>query len=358
MQMEENKKIINNTNVLHGNERLIKEFKQHLTDSEGVRGKIYLDPKGVPTIGIGIALGSINDEGEITIFTLAEINKILAQTGPNSKLSQKEYDLVVKSVGNIRGTFSKEKLRLKIEKENEDLKNDIFLSLNKTQIHHLLDKEARKRLKEAERHATNLGINLQSHINHEGRLIIADLYFQGSRKLVLRASQNITKALQNNNKGMFVIEILYRSNKSGLSGIDKRRFVLVEKYIASLKPEERTEVFNAIDNFTKTNPKKAQEVHERFDSLNKDRAEQKRPPLDYRFTTFKSTQQKIAQKNEPKGKLVNGKIITSLLNMESTSSSTPVSEGESISDGGEVQVRAHTRENYNVRAHTRSAPHE
>ena len=46
--------------------------------------------------------------------------------------------------------------------------------------------------------------------------------------------------------------------------------------------------------------------------------------------------------------------MKSLLTMEKPSSNTLTPDGATAD--GEVQVRAHTRENHSIRAHTRSAP--
>lgn len=311
-----------NDETLSGNLLLDDGFKQmferHLRKSEGVESSIYIDDNGVPSIGVGIALG--NQTGP---FSREEVNRRLSWTGADIHINEEEHVQLEKAFKESNEARQKEFL------------DTIPIKLNEKQINRQLEVAMRERLTAAERNAQNVGVNLASLPNGV-KLAVADLTYRGGTNLVFGKKAdgsdfNGTKHLKEGNLGAFYAEVLYGSNAEGFAGNDRRNFGLVRAALSEMAPAQRQKAMKELSEFRQQNPEMVKKIHARIKEYNDRVPEHLRIPLE--------------ELNEDIG----------FKGGESSRGESKPDSGESGA-GGSVHVDAHTRDGHSVRAHTRDAP--
>lgn len=149
----------NNCFALQSNSRFKKDITAHLVRYEEPRNRIYLDSKGIPTIGIGIALGYIKD-GKVILYSRDEINKILASGNSTVRISGRDHQMLASAID----TVNKKKLN---EQQKRDLLKPISLTLTDAQVKQNFEAQLKKRSIQLETHANEYGIDLVKNTPHE-----------------------------------------------------------------------------------------------------------------------------------------------------------------------------------------------
>ena len=304
--------------------KLKNTLKDHLKTSEGVEPRIHIDDNGVPSVGIGIALGS-QKNGKVTLFPRDDMNMRIIASGSSQRISEIDYK-------NLENAVIENNDKNK-EKRNAFL-DKIPLKLTNREMGQQLDNILNQRLMAAEKDAQKAGVNLAG--TPQGiKLAIADLNFRGGTNLVFGKKAegtdfNTTQHLKDGKFGAFLAETLYASNAEGFAGNDRRNQAITQKALEGMSPEQRKEAILKIKGWRKNNPEQVAKVHKRVRDFN-DRNENAAIKLDE---------------------------FIEEIGLEPTPGD-PSSGGEqpnSTGAGGSVQVDAHTREGNAVKSHTRSLP--
>ena len=304
--------------------KLKNTLKDHLRTSEGVKSRIHIDDNGLPSVGIGIALGS-QKNGKVTLFSRDDMNMRIIASGSSQRISETDYK-------NLEGAVIENNDKNK-EKRNAFL-DKISLTLTNGEMEQQLDNILSRRLMASERDAQKAGVNLAA-VPQGIKLVIADLNFRGGTNLVFGKKAdgtdfNTTQHLKDRNFGAFLAETLYASNAEGFAGNDRRNQAITQKALEEISPEQRKKTVKQINGWRKNNPEQVAKVHQRVRDFN-NRNENAAIKLDEFI-------EEIGLEPSP---------------------SDPSSGGEQPSStgaGGSVQVDAHTREGNAVKAHTRILP--
>ena len=301
--------------------KLKNTLKDHLRTSEGVEPRIHIDDNGVPSVGIGIALGS-QKNGKVTLFSRDDINMRISSSGSSQRISDIDYK-------NLEDALDTENLQ-----RRRDLINKIPLKLTNREMEQQLDNILNRRLMAAEKDAQKAGVNLAG-VPQGIKLAIADLNFRGGTNLVFGKKAdgtdfNTTQHLKDGKFGAFLAETLYASNAEGFAGNDRRNQAITQKALEGMSSEQRKEAILQIKGWRKNNPEQVAKVHQRVREYN-DRNENAAIKLDEFI-------EEIGLEPTP--------------NDPSSGGEQPNSTGA----GGSVHVDAHTREGNAVKSHTRSLP--
>ena len=128
--------------------KLKNTLKDHLKTSEGVEPRIHIDDNGVPSVGIGIALGS-QKNGKVTLFPRDDMNMRIIASGSSQRISELDYKNLGEAVAD--GTNPKDR---------NLLINKIPLTLTNREMEQQLDNILNQRLMAAEKDAQKAGVNL------------------------------------------------------------------------------------------------------------------------------------------------------------------------------------------------------
>lgn len=324
-----------NSGYLSRNKRVIDTLKKEIPKHEGVRTDIYADPKGIPTMGIGVALGrkTKGENGRIEVFPKEEVNRLIGLSGSNKTLSQKEYDAVVAAV-----IKQKKDDPLDARDINTTLGNIPF-SLEKAEVQKQFEALLPQKLAVAEKNAAKAGVDL-STLPHSVRVATADLSYRGGTDLVFGEGMRSTEALKEGNIGAFTAELIYASNKEGFDGNDNRNSAFANDILDSLPPAQRQEALQQLQKHKAViGQEQVAKAEKRFKNQNIKREKRGQPPL------------KIPQSAEGAEGATGGGGEATSSSAPATTAATTGTEG-----GGSVKVRAHSRDGKPVQAHTRSTP--
>ena len=213
-------------------------FTSHAAKFEGESETIYLDPKGVPTIGIGHALGKVDSQGNVEVYNTADINKTL-ENADMPIISNMDMEVVREKV-RIFSQLSDNQRRTWLKQTNEDLKTETHAKISggTADMAKLLAFDIDERSRALAKRAANEGIDLSELPIGIVRAML-DHEFRGGSKLILGKNHRNTVALRNKNYGAFLFEVLLHSNKEKLKGNDKRVTALANEIYTNLTPEKQ-----------------------------------------------------------------------------------------------------------------------
>ena len=231
-----NKESLKSRNIeIFRNSELKNWFVPHAIEREGEETDVYIDPVGVPTVGIGHALGYIDDKTDlIRLYPQNTLNGRFVDAGFEriDGLDYVHLQRLVNLINSGNTSIDAANKELKPLYDNQEMRFTILLPKK------LLDWDIDQRVDAISKRATDLGVDF-STMPMGVALVAFDLYFRGGTKLVLGDGHRNTKALQTRNIGAFMFEALLHSDKKELPGNDIRMFEGVETLLGTLTPAER-----------------------------------------------------------------------------------------------------------------------
>lgn len=247
-------KKIDNTGAL-SNDKIINARMSKIEKSEGMAKSPYIDPVGVPTIAGGVALGG-KDDKKVQIYSFEKVNDILSSNGQD-KMSKKDYETLATTTE--KWNSSSDKTENARDAINSNLETGVNYKLEKDQAEDLTRKVMVKKAKEAEAQASMVDVDLKSQSDRTNEVVL-DQYFRGGKNLVLgENSPSSNEALRTNNQGKFINEVLHRSNKEELAGVDTRNEENAKYLFDGLSKEEQEKVYkDYVDSREKTDISKHQ----------------------------------------------------------------------------------------------------
>lgn len=298
-------------------------IQNKIRKGEGLRTSIYSDTSGVPTMGVGIALGYV-ENNTVVLYSKKEINQRVAMSGSNRRLLDSEYIMLQKAIN----PDLKEGQNL-IDEVDGRLENLKF-SITKPQAETQFENMFKEQMRNLESYADDAQVALQD-LPSPILSVVADNSYRGGKSLVFgeRSSEHLRKQ----NYGAFLTEIMYFSNKTGEDGIDNRNVGTVEEALAKATPSQREKWKQQAKGYHNSLPQEMQQ-----DISN----------IDARFGQNSRIKNKDA--------LGVGSEIKLAPQDREGAAEGGVQYAQNSSDaGGTEHVKAHMREGYPVKAYTRQA---
>ena len=268
--MSDNGKVPN-SRYFSGDEKLKKHLLEEIPKRENENLKetgIHADPRGIPTVGYGIALGKIAKKATIEkgaprtikvieLHPLHLVNKLLRYADPKIELTGAQYkniqDAIISNKGGIptQGELD-ENLRI----------HNGFITLDEKQAMEQLDVVLTQRMTSAEAAARKVGVlfdrtDKPTSYSMEEKALMVDLYFRGGTNLIFgqwedsngnKHDYKINKAIREGDKIGLLREAVYGSNGDELGGNDTRMAELAAPIFEQLTDEEKTQFYTRVYN--------------------------------------------------------------------------------------------------------------
>lgn len=298
-------------------------IQNKVRQGEGLKTSIYSDTSGVPTMGVGIALGYIEDN-KAELYSKKKINQRIAMSGSNRRLLDSEYVMLQSAINpNLKEGQS---LVDEVDRKLENLKFSITEAQAEVQFENMFKEQMRN----LESYADDAQVALQD-LPSPILGVVAENSYRGGKSLVFgeRSSEHLRKR----NYGAFLTEIMYFSNKTGEDGIDNRNVGAVEEALAKATPSQREKWKQQAKDYHNSRP---QEMQQHISNINARFGQNSR--IKNKDALGVGSEIKLAPQ-ERKGAAEAGVQYAE---------NTP-------NAGGTEHVKAHMREGYPVKAYTRQA---